>query len=114
MSRDTRFLCAGLLLAALLFPAAAPAAVIQVEVDAYRVNGGPPVAAAWDIAERLAVAKDVAIVVMDKKATKGTVQTLMQILESLNVPTLFTKKGDYEILLKRGFIQPSPAKAPAP
>ena len=114
MSRYTPALCACLLLAALLVPAAAPAAVIQVDVDTYRVNGGPPVSAAWDIAERIAVAKDVAIVVMDKKATKATVQTLMQILESLNVPTLFTKKGDYEILLKRGFIKPAPAAAPAP
>ncbi|MHC1787906.1 hypothetical protein [Solidesulfovibrio sp.] len=109
MSRYVRSLCASLLLAALLTPPEAPAAVIQVDVNTYRVNGGPPVTAAWEIAERLAVAKDVAIVVMDKKATKGTVQTLMQILETLNVPTLFTKKGDYEILLKRGVIKPAAA-----
>ncbi|WP_075356208.1 hypothetical protein, partial [Desulfovibrio sp. DV] len=102
MSRYARPLCVCLLLAALAFPARAPAAVIQVDVDSYRVNGGPPVTAAWEIAERLAVAKDVAIVVMDKKATKATVQSLMQILETLNVPTLFTKKGDYELLVKRG------------
>ena len=109
MSRVANHLRASLLLAALLFPAAAPAAVIQVDVDTYRVNGGPPVSAAWDIAERLSITKDVAIVVMDKKATKATVQTLMQILETLNVPTLFTKKGDYEILLKRGVIKPAAA-----
>jgi hypothetical protein len=109
MSRYARFLCACLLLVALLLPATVPAAVIQVDVDTYRVNGGPPVTAAWEIAERLSVAKDVAIVVMDKKATKATVQSLMQILETLNVPTLFTKKGDYEILLKRGVIKPAPA-----
>lgn len=110
MSRDARFLCACLLLAAaLLTPAPTPAAVIRVDVDTYRVNGGPPVTAAWDVAERIAVAKDVAIVVMDQKATKATVQTLMQLLETLNVPTLFTKKGDYDILVKRGVIKPSAA-----
>lgn len=109
MSRYAPSLCACLLLAVLLAPVPSPAAVIQVDVDTYRVNGGPSVTAAWEIAERLAVTKDVAIVVMDKKATKGTVQTLMQILETLNVPTLFTKKGDYEILLKRGVIKPAAA-----
>ena len=109
MSRYARPLCVCLLLAILAVPESVPAAVIQVDVNSYRVDDGPPVTAAWDIAERLAVAKDVAIVVMDKKATKATVQTLMQILETLNVPTLFTKKGDYEILLKRGVIKPAAA-----
>lgn len=109
MSRYARPLCVCLLLAILAVPESVPAAVIQVDVNSYRVDDGPPVTAAWDIAERLAVAKDVAIVVMDKNATKGTVQTLIQILETLNVPTLFTKKGDYGILLKRGIIKPSPA-----
>ncbi|KHK00521.1 hypothetical protein [Desulfovibrio sp. TomC] len=109
MSRYARPLCVCLLLASLAVPARVPAAVIQVDVDSYRLNGGPPVTAAWEIAERLSVAKDVAIVVMDQKATKATVQTLMKNLETLNVPTLFTKKGDYEILLKRGVIKPAPA-----
>ena len=85
------------------------AAVIEVGVDSYKVNGGPPETAAWDVAERLAVAKDVAIVVMNPKANKGTVQVLMQNLETLKIPTLFTKKADYDVLLKRGFIKPAPA-----
>ena len=87
----------------------ARAAVIEVGVDAYKVNGGPAETAAWDVAERLAMAKDVAIVVMNPKANKGTVQVLMQNLETLKIPTLFTKKADYDVLLKRGFIRPAPA-----
>ena len=78
-------------------------------MDAYKVNGGAPETAAWDVAERLAMAKDVAIVVMNPKANKGTVQVLMQNLETLKIPTLFTKKADYDVLLKRGFIKPTPA-----
>ena len=87
----------------------ARAAVIEVGVDAYKVNGGAPETAAWDVAERLAMAKDVAIVVMNPKANKGTVQILMQNLETLKIPTVFTKKADYDVLLKRGFIRPAPA-----
>ncbi|MFP5259177.1 MAG: hypothetical protein ACLGQH_09150 [Acidobacteriota bacterium] len=109
MSSVPRLLSLSLLLSALLLPAPAPAAVIRVDGSAYRVNGGPPVTAAWDIAERLAVSKDTAIVVMDKKAGKTSVQTLIQILEALNVPTLFTKNEDYDILVKRGVIKPSAA-----
>lgn len=109
MSSVPRLLSLSLLLAALLLPAVSPAAVIRVEGTAYRVNGGPPVTAAWDIAERLAVSKDTAIVVMDKNAAKTSLHTLMQILESLNVPTLFTKNEDYDILVQRGVIKPQTA-----
>lgn len=109
MSSVPRLLSVCLLLSALLLPAVAPAAVVRVEGTAYRVNGGPPVTAAWDIAERLAVSKDTAIVVMDKKAAKASLHTLMQILEALNVPTLFTKSEDYDILVKRGVLKPSAA-----
>ena len=109
MSSVPRLLSVCLLLSALLLPASAPAAVIRVDGSAYRVNGGPPVTAAWDIAEHLAVSKDTAIVVMDKKAGKASLHTLMQILEALNVPTLFTKNDDFDILVKRGVIKPSTA-----
>jgi hypothetical protein len=109
MSRYLRFVALCLFLAPVLDIGPAAAAVIQVGVDSYRVNGAPPTTAAWEVAERLAVAKDVAIVVMDPKATKATVQTLMQNLETLKVPTLFTKKVDYEVLVKRGIVKPNTA-----
>ena len=120
LSRHARLLGGCLALAfvclACLACLAGPArsAVIEVGVDAYKVNGAAPETAAWDVAERLAMAKDVAIVVMNPKAHKGTVQILMQNLETLKIPTLFTKKADYDVLLKRGFIKPNPAPAPAP
>lgn len=110
LSRHARRLGGCLALACLACLAGpARAAVIEVGVDSYKVNGGPPETAAWDLAERLAMAKDVAIVVMNPKANKGTVQILMQNLETLKIPTLFTKKADYDAFLKRGFIKPSPA-----
>jgi len=119
MSRHPHALCApaakvaiALLAVACLFstPAIAPAGVISVDVDAYRLDGGQPVTGPWEIAEKLAVAKDVAIVVMDQKASSDRLQTLLQLLETLKVPTLFTKKADYKILLDRGVIQPTAAK----
>ena len=109
LSRHARLLGGCLALALAFLAGPARAAVIEVGVDAYKVNGGAPETAAWDVAERLAVAKDVAIVVMNPKANKGTVQVLMQNLETLKIPTLFTKKADYDVLLKRGFIKPNPA-----
>jgi len=112
LSRHARLLggCLALALVCLAaLPGSARAAVIEVGVDTYRINGGPAETAAWDVAERLAVAKDVAIVVTNPKANKGTVQVLMQNLETLKIPTLFTKKADYDVLLKRGFIRPNPA-----
>lgn len=112
LSRHARLLGGSLALALTCLacsPGPAQAAVIEVGVDAYKVNGGPAETAAWDVAERLAMAKDVAIVVMNPKANKGTVHILMQNLETLKIPTLFTKKADYDVLLKRGFIKPHPA-----
>ena len=109
LSRHARLLGGCLALALVCLAGSAWAAVIEVGVDAYKVNGGAPETAAWDVAERLAMAKDVAIVVMNPKANKGTVQVLMQNLETLKIPTLFTKKADYDVLLKRGFIKPTPA-----
>ena len=47
---------------------------------------------------------------MDQKASSDRLQTLLQLLETLKVPTLFTKKADYKILLDRGVIQPTAAK----
>ena len=109
LSRHARLLGGCLALALVCLAGPARAAVIEVGVDSYKVNGGAPETAAWDVAERLAMAKDVAIVVMNPKANKGTVQILMQNLETLKIPTLFTKKNDYDVLLKRGFIKPNPA-----
>jgi hypothetical protein len=77
MSRyPRRFAClslpvlAGLLLAILLtLPLPARAGVIAVERSTYRLDGGKPVTGMWEIAERIAYAKDVAIVVMEPTTT---------------------------------------------
>ena len=63
MSRIARL--AALAALALVFCAAqARAGVIVIENDAYSLDGGRPVTGAWEIAEKLAVAKDAAVVVL--------------------------------------------------
>lgn len=91
----------------LLAPQPLPAGVILIGPDSYRLDDGPPVAGAWEIAEKLAYAKDVAIVVMEPKAGGDQVQTMVQLLETLKVPTIMTKQADYKILLDRGVLRPT-------
>lgn len=96
------------LLCALALGATALAGVIDVEGDAYRLDGGRPVTGAWEVAEKIAVAKDTAIVVMGKNAKPSAVQNMLQLLESLRVPTVLTKKVDYTPLVERGVLRPTP------
>ncbi|EHJ46318.1 hypothetical protein DFW101_0301 [Solidesulfovibrio carbinoliphilus subsp. oakridgensis] len=92
---------------ALALRATALAGVIDVEGDAYRLDGGRPVTGAWEVAEKIAVAKDAAIVVMGKNAKPSAVQNILQLLENLHVPTLLTKKADYKPLVERGVLKPT-------
>ncbi|WP_428559990.1 MAG: hypothetical protein ACP59X_15515 [Solidesulfovibrio sp. DCME] len=87
--------------------ATALAGVVVIENDAYSLDGGRPMTGAWEVAEKIAVARDTAVVVLGKNSKPATVQTLLQLLENLHVPTLFTKKADYKALLDRGVIKPS-------
>ena len=106
MSRIARL--AALAALALAFCAAqAWAGVIVIENDAYSLDGGRPVTGAWEVAEKIAVAKDADVVVLGKNTRTATVQTLLQLLESLHVPTLFTKKADYKALRDRGVLNPT-------
>ena len=106
MSRIARL--AALAALALAFCAAqARAGVVTIENDAYSLDGGRPVTGAWEIAEKIAVAKDAAVVVLGKNSRPATVQTLLQLLENLHVPTLFTKKADYKALCDRGVLNPT-------
>jgi hypothetical protein len=117
MSRRPRRFPAGTLLgrvavlamlaAPLLLAKPAPAGVIEIGPQTYRLDGGKPVTGMWEIAERLAYAKDTAIVVVDPKASANQVQPLLQLLETLKVPTVLTKKADYKILLDRGVLRPT-------
>ncbi len=115
MSRyPRRFAClslpvlAGLLLAILLtLPLPARAGVIAVERSTYRLDGGKPVTGMWEIAERIAYAKDVAIVVMEPTTTATAVQDLLQLLEDLKVPTVLLKRADYKALVERGVLKPT-------
>lgn len=89
-------------------PSPAAAGVVTIENDAYRLDGGQPVTGAWEIAEKLAVARDTAVVVLGGRSKPETVQTLLQLLENLHVPTLLTKKADYKALVDRGVLKPAP------
>lgn len=118
MSRHLRRLCGrsgpgriiwAVLALALLLPGTALAGVIDVDGDTYSLDGGKPVEGAWEIAEKIAVAKDVAIIVMGKNAKPTIVQTMLQLLESLHVPTLLIKKADFKALVERGVIKPTRA-----
>jgi hypothetical protein len=91
----------------LLTAAPARSGVVTVENDAYSLDGGPAVTGAWEVAEKLAVARDVAVVVLGKNSRPSTVQTLLQLLENLHVPTAFTKKADYKALRERGVLVPT-------
>ncbi|MGE4538625.1 MAG: hypothetical protein AB7D37_16260 [Desulfovibrio sp.] len=100
------------LLAALaLCAATAMAGVITIRGNTYSLDGGRPVTGAWEVAEKIAVSKDVAIVVMEKKADPTTIQIMLQLLESLHVPTLLTKRADYKPLVDRGVIKPTQTPA---
>ena len=92
---------------ALALQSTALAGVIDVEGDAYRLDGGRPVTGAWEVAEKIAVARDAAVVVMGKNAKPSAVQNMLQLLENLHVPTLLTKKADYKPLVDRGVLRPT-------
>lgn len=101
----------GLFATLLLLPATGLAGVIAVVGDTYSLDGGRPDTGVWEIAEKLAVARDVAIVVVDKNVSSTTVQILLQLLETLKIPTLLTKKADYKVFVDRGIVKPA-ATAP--
>lgn len=93
----------------LLFPAVLQAGVIRIEGNTYRLNNERPVLGIWDIGEKLAYTKDVAIVVAAPDAAPRAVQSLLELLGTLKVPTVLTKKADYDQLVKRGVLRPSTA-----
>jgi hypothetical protein len=101
--------CLGLLAVLALFLGAAPvlAGVVEIGPETYRLDNGKPVTGMWEIAEKLAYAKDAAIVVVDPKAPVSLVQPLLKLLETLKVPTALVKKADYKILLERGVLHPT-------
>lgn len=96
-------LAVGLLLA----PAAAAAGVVAIGPKTYSLDGGQPVTGMWEIAEKLAYAKDVAVVVVDPSAPDSLVQPLLKLLQALQVPTLLTRQADYKIFLDRGVLRPT-------
>lgn len=106
MPRIARLAALGALVLA-FYAAPARAGVVAIENDAYSLDGGSPVTGAWEVAEKIAVARDVAVVVLGKNTRPATVQTLLQLLENLHVPTLFTKKADYKALRDRGVLNPT-------
>lgn len=81
--------------------------VITVTGNTYSLDGGKPVTGPWEIAEQIAVSKDVAIVVMEKKANQTTIEIMLKLLESLHVPTVLTKKEDFKPLVDRGVLKPT-------
>lgn len=85
----------------------ARAGVVWIGPTTYRLDKGPAVTGMWEIAEKLAYTKDVAVVVVDPKAPASQVQPLLQLLESLKVPTVLTRKNDYNLLLERGVLRPT-------
>jgi len=93
----------------LFVPASLPAGVILVEGNTYRLDNDKPVTGMWDIAEKLAYTKDVAIVVVAPNADATQVQSMLQLLGTLKVPTVLTQKADYELLRKRGVLRPTTA-----
>ncbi len=98
-----------MLFALILCAAPALAGVIRVDVNSYRLDGGKPVPGPWEIAEKLATADDVAIVVMEPQATPFMVQSMLQLLETLKVPTVLTKSADYKAFVDRGLLTSAPA-----
>ncbi|QLA15319.1 hypothetical protein [Desulfolutivibrio sulfoxidireducens] len=114
LARCARLPPLGLIAALLLCLAASPAhsGVIFVGQTQYRLENGRTFLGPWDVVEETIMAKEVAIVVMEERSDQRMVQTLLQTLESMNVPTLFTKIRDYKILKERGVIVPHPKAAP--
>lgn len=96
-----------LVAAALCLAGPAWAGVVRIGPSAYRLDNGPAVTGMWEIAEKIAYAKDVAVVVVDPKAPASQVQPLLQLLESLKVPTVLTRQADYPELVKRGVLRPT-------
>jgi hypothetical protein len=95
----------------LALPAASPAGVVTIRGATYSLDGGKPVTGAWELAEKIAVAKDAAILVMEPQADPTAIQIMLQLLESLHVPTLLTKQADFKPLVERGVLHPT--KTPA-
>jgi len=96
-----------ILVCVLMAPAASGAGVIVVKGDTYSLDGGSPVTGMWEIAEKVAYAKDAAIIVLAPDAGASSVQALLRLLESLKVPTILTKKQDYNYLVAHGILHPS-------
>ncbi len=95
------------------FLAATPAraGVIYVGETHYRMEDGRKFLGPWDVTQETIMAKETAVVVMEERADQRLVQLLLQTLESLNVPTLFTKIKDFKVLKERGVIVPHPKAA---
>ncbi|MFZ5812761.1 MAG: hypothetical protein ACOY4F_12005 [Thermodesulfobacteriota bacterium] len=112
VSRRAPALC---LVAAVVFCclAATPAraGVIYVGETHYRMEDGRKFLGPWDVTQETIMAKEAAVVVMEERADQRMVQLLLQTLESLNVPTLFTKIKDFKALKERGVIVPHPKPA---
>ena len=97
---------AGLAACLLTVPDTAPAGVISIRGDTYSLDGGPAVTGAWEIAEKVMLARDAAIVIMEPKTKPEVVQNMLSLLENLKVPTLLTKRADFKELVKRGILKP--------
>ena len=83
------------------------AGVIWIGPTTYRLDNGPAMTGMWEIAEKLAYTKDAAVVVVEPKAPSSLVQPMLQLLESLKVPTALIRQADYKALLDRGVLHPT-------
>lgn len=91
----------------LAMPPRVAAGVIVIQGNTYSLDGGQPMTGMWEIAEKIAYAKDAAIIVLSPDAAAGSVQSLLRLLESLKVPTILTKKNDYKYLVDHGVLRPT-------
>ncbi len=90
-----------------LLAAHAHAATVYVSQKGYRLDNGLKSDNPWTIMEEVVYHKDVAIVVMDKKAKQSKVEALLETFEKMNVPTIFTTRDDYDAFVERGVLIPT-------
>ena len=98
-----------LILSALALTLAVPAfgATVYVGQRYYALDNGLRTDNPWDVYEEIVYNKDVAIIVMREDALQSRVNDIIETLEKMNIPMIFTKQKNYDEFVKRGILVPT-------
>jgi len=98
-----------MLFAVMALTLAAPAfgATVYVGQRYYELDNGLRTDNPWEVYEEIAYNKDVAIVVMRPDALQSRVNDIVETLEKMNIPMIFTKQKNYDEFVKRGALVPT-------